>query len=69
MWRKAGEWSSTREVEFQAVAAVGNRFWSGEQLKWARGWAEDEARQMLVGGIDDRQPEMAGAATGRLSSA
>ena len=29
MRRKAGEWSSTREAEFQAVAAVGNRFRSG----------------------------------------
>ena len=35
---------------------------AGEPLKRARGWVEDEARQMLVGGINERRPEMAGAA-------
>ena len=47
--------SSSGHVDGEAISAV-------ERLKWARGWVEDEARQVWVEGIDTRRSEMAGAA-------
>ena len=44
-----------RLVDEEAISA-------GESLKRARGWVEDEARRVLVEGIDARRQEMAGAA-------
>ena len=44
-----------RHVDKEAISA-------GESLKRARGWVEDEARRVLVEGIDARRLEMAGAA-------